>query len=280
MKLKMRKLIFIFVLCFTTGRNVLSTEAKELDSSYYYNQLNSTEQKIYHALDASKENFLSGQKEIYLEMCPDQKEGYLYAFDMWQRATKAFAYDNPEVEIWFHHYKKSHEYMGNNVYLHLTLATPLSSNIREQPQELEKEASKFVATLSGTDTEKLVQIHHWLLTEASYDGSLQFPNIENPYGAIVQGKAICSGFAYAFKYTAELAGLDVIYVTGKFYDSETCMFMPHAWNVVCIDGTYSIVDVTLDLPRKKGEDVKETYLFSPINDGKHFIDKHYFKYPF
>ena len=81
------------------------------------------------------------------------------------------------------------------------------------------------------------------------------------YGALINGKCVCAGYAAAFKLLADEAGLHAIVVTGILEGS-----LSHAWNKVCIDGEWEIVDVTnndneclfnalLNLPNYAGDKV-------------------------
>lgn len=60
------------------------------------------------------------------------------------------------------------------------------------------------------------------------------------YGAIVNGSAICTGYAAAFQYLCGLLDVYSIYVEG-FAGANG---IGHAWNMVYIDGAYYHVDVT------------------------------------
>ena len=58
------------------------------------------------------------------------------------------------------------------------------------------------------------------------------------YGALINGRCVCSGYAAAFQLLAEAAGMESIVVTG-ILDG-----LPHAWNKVKLDGEWRVVDVT------------------------------------
>jgi len=60
------------------------------------------------------------------------------------------------------------------------------------------------------------------------------------YGAIVNGSAICTGYAAAFQYLCGLLDVYSIYVEGFITTND----IGHAWNMVYIDGAYYHVDVT------------------------------------
>lgn len=89
--------------------------------------------------------------------------------------------------------------------------------------------------------------HDALIEMVSY--SVEDDSDYTPYGAILYGKAACEGYAEAFTLMMRLTGIPCSVVGGTGYsDGEQ---EPHAWNIVCIDGVYTLVDVTwddLDIP--------------------------------
>jgi transglutaminase/protease-like cytokinesis protein 3 len=62
------------------------------------------------------------------------------------------------------------------------------------------------------------------------------------YAALVQGQAVCQGYAAAAYRLLREAGVSVRILTGTA--GEQAEF--HAWNLVCIDGLYYNLDVTWD----------------------------------
>ena len=94
----------------------------------------------------------------------------------------------------------------------------------------------------------------------------------NAYGALIDGKCVCAGYAAAFKLLAQEAGLEAIVVTG-YLDGN----LAHAWNKVKIDDEWQIVDVTnnddeyffnalLNLPSSVGDRVL-------VEDKEYMLDK-------
>lgn len=253
---------------------------------YYYNQLNEVERKIYHNLLLSKESFLNN-KEVVFPIQPydknNKQQDHLYYSTLIMRTVKAFTYDNPEVSIWFGNYDTGYFQTKDYTYISLEpkapndLNTNLNPNtIREGICEFERISSEFVQTLSGTDVEKLTAIHNWLLERCQYDYSYMLPDTKTVYGTIVERRSICSGFAASYKYLADLAGLQVLYVTGDLYDAEKGKRLPHAWNIVYVNQQYYMVDVTMDSGCINNN---FTFLLTPINNNTHYIDNYYFKYP-
>lgn len=81
---------------------------------------------------------------------------------------------------------------------------------------------------------------------------------QEAYGALVDGSAVCTGYAHAFAAMAQQAGLDDVVVTGLAWDGLTNG--GHAWNKVRIDGQWLAVDATWGDQGASGD---PTYLLMP-----------------
>ena len=127
---------------------------------------------------------------------------------------------------------------------------------------------------ADSDAEKATLIHHYIVTQAAYDtqaadaievGS-EIPIVQRSqeaYGILVEGTAVCGGYAMAFTAMAELAGLDAVTVTGT--DSTSTLTADHAWNKVLIDGRWMLVDTTWDDPDRGPQHISTDYLL--VADG-------------
>lgn len=126
---------------------------------------------------------------------------------------------------------------------------------KEQLDEANKKTDEIINNLiSENDTyyEKLHKIYSYLIENTKYDFETykimisdglhteeQVRKIElvsSAYGALINGKAICTGLSKAFHMLAKKAGIYVLYV-----ESNT---MAHAWNVVWLDNEYYVIDIT------------------------------------
>lgn len=70
----------------------------------------------------------------------------------------------------------------------------------------------------------------------------QYPDAYESYGALVNGKAVCEGYAKAFKLLCDRAGIPCVLVGGKANGGD------HMWNYVMIGNTWYLVDLTFDDP--------------------------------
>ena len=87
------------------------------------------------------------------------------------------------------------------------------------------------------DYEKLKYFHDYIILNC--ESSTDDPYADTIYGALVKGKALCEGYAKAFSYLCNLAGIENVIVTGG-------TDVPHMWNMVKLGGNWYHVDVTWD----------------------------------
>lgn len=103
-------------------------------------------------------------------------------------------------------------------------------------------------TADMSDYEKELYLHDYLVKHVSYTDTGY--NSHTAYGALVEGKAVCEGYARAFQHLLMLVGIPSFVVSGRSFTED------HAWNLVKIDGAYYYVDVTWD---DKGDESSYAY---------------------
>lgn len=102
-----------------------------------------------------------------------------------------------------------------------------------------------------TQVQKALALHEYLVGQADYDyygystsdagGTSNYGfNSFNAYGALVDHLTVCDGFAKAYKYLCNEAGLECYYTDSR----DTT----HAWNTIVLDGEAYDVDLTCDNP--------------------------------
>ncbi len=94
-----------------------------------------------------------------------------------------------------------------------------------------------------TDYEKELAIHDYIVANCSYgqeEDSQEYAF--RAYGVLVQGKAVCNGYAEAMSLLLSCVGVENEIMTGEA-DGEL-----HAWNRVLLDGEWYQVDATWDDP--------------------------------
>lgn len=103
-----------------------------------------------------------------------------------------------------------------------------------------------------TDYAKELAIHDWIVEWANYDEEAASnapdaqpdPDNDNPYGLLINHKAICKGFTYTFQLFMDMLNIECITVEGNAWRGTE----PHAWNMVLLDDDWYCVDVTWDDP--------------------------------
>lgn len=104
-----------------------------------------------------------------------------------------------------------------------------------------------------SEYEKELYLHDKLAEHVTYiDGT----NAHNAYGALVEGKAVCDGYAEALQYLLQRAGIQSFIAIGASVNPSTGTSEGHAWNLVRIEGAYYHTDLTWD---DQGEDLFHAY---------------------
>ena len=109
-----------------------------------------------------------------------------------------------------------------------------------------------------SDFEKEMQIIKYLVATTTYAEEEEYnptPGINDSYkayGALVNHRATCSGYAKAFDLLAKSIGLSSTIVTGIAKNSGG-IEAPHAWNQIYLDGDWYNVDVTWEDPKTNVE---------------------------
>ena len=96
---------------------------------------------------------------------------------------------------------------------------------------------------SGNDFEREEYINNYIIDNCRYDEEAAENNDvqgneNDAYGALVDGKAVCEGYARAFQLLCNKANIDCVLLSGTA-DSDN-----HAWNGVKISGDWYQIDVT------------------------------------
>jgi len=104
--------------------------------------------------------------------------------------------------------------------------------------------SDIVDAAAGmSDVEKERYVHDWLAEHVVYD--MEAFDAQNAYSAIVDGRAVCAGYAMAFQYLMHRLNVPCWFCEGQSLDPESDQ-EKHAWNIVVLDGEPYNVDVTWD----------------------------------
>lgn len=266
------------------------------NKKYFYNQLNSYSKSIYEKISNNKENMKSGTYKLeFGETFNDlleQENGAEFLQDYYQSAVETYLNDNPDV----FYLDPTKMYINiktikkvfcttYDVYIDCGkmpnyLADEFNSKnkILEAEQKIKNEVDKLLAKIdTGTDYDKILMVHDYLVNNCSFDESLQKNNIYNLYGAIVNKEAVCEGYTKAFKYIMDKIGIECVMIIGTATNSEK-VTESHAWNYINLNNKWYAIDVTWDDPIVRGHgylgnDIKYKYFLK----GSKVMDKDHFK---
>ena len=235
-------------------------------TKYLYNQLDKTAKIIYSKLYQNKDNLKTGTYTIefgnaFSELL-SQDGGDAELQKQYQSAIEALIYENPDMFYidatdMYINIEKITKITGTkyNVYInsgdkenYLSDGFFTKADVDMRVQEIEQERDKIVTMVNGkSDYEKIKIIHDYLIDSIEYETSISENNIYNIYGALIEKKCVCEGYAKAYQYLLNEIGIDNVIVIGIATNSRNDT-ENHAWNYVKLNGNWYAIDVTWDDP--------------------------------
>lgn len=135
-------------------------------------------------------------------------------------------------------------------------------------KELEKKAMNIVAgniAKNMPDYMKVFAIHNYIVDNCTYAKDYEInqnPLYYTPYGALVNGRAVCDGYASATKLLLNLCEIENIKVVGNSKG------VGHAWNLVKLGNDFYNLDTTWDDPVTTDNSNVKRYDYYNITDEK------------
>lgn len=120
-----------------------------------------------------------------------------------------------------------------------------TDEVRQMRDEIEAQGKKIVRDLGlggKSDYEIVAAIDQYLCDTVYYPDAPYITNDFNPYGAMLEGRAVCEGYARSVKILCELCNVDCYFVTG--YCDNDPVNGGHAWNLVNVDSKWYQLDTT------------------------------------
>lgn len=219
-----------------------------------YNGIENMEEKIQIDVPLPSNEVMMNQDKlnVYLDKFFDS---------VWYPAWEAYTNDHPE-QFWWAYVQKGNNQVSPFISANFSIDTidteeikliirpHYDSELYSKKAEFENEVKKLLYGLTSNTDEYTREkvIHDRLLAKTTY---IQAEHSSCAYGAIVDGKAVCEGYARAFQYLLMRAGIFSHTVTGLAVDYEASegdniVSTSHAWNLVKIHGNYYYVDATWD----------------------------------
>ena len=137
---------------------------------------------------------------------------------------------------------------------------------RDRYQKATKKLDEVIKSLNldgKSDYDKFKAVTNWIVSNVRYDEDNETKYQHDLTGVVLDGLAVCDGYAGTFYYIANAVGLNALFEDGITNSNR----IRHAWNLVQIDGTYYYVDPTNAYFKEDGEPGRELllgqkYLFS------------------
>lgn len=209
-------------------------EAEAATHDLYYS-LNENEQEVYEAI----ENFLEygGPETVRLKAKSKPNSA------QFERIENVYTNDNPYTGYLSNYINITwiRDEEDGTYYIHFDQVRDYQADYLAMRAEVQR----IAGNLTGSDWDKIKVFHDYLCDKVEYD--LDADVCRTPYAALINGRAVCVGYAHAFQALCKEAGIHCYLVRGQGLDKEGNYNGAHRWNVVQIDdGDWYEMDVTWD----------------------------------
>ena len=222
----------------------------------YADQLSPNEKAVYDAVVAAR----VGEHEFvvtFAEMievtkgkAPDkEKQDEVSALISYTLSNALFAawLDTPSLfwlETGNYSYSYNIEPHPDDVYRvkDVTLKVELKEAYAENPDHMKYQLDTLLEGLSlrgANDVKTIENINRYLCNKITYTDTEYRESI---YGALINGKCVCEGYAHAFQLLCQKYGIVCTSIVGDGVTEEGSE--GHMWNAVLLDGKWYAVDVT------------------------------------
>lgn len=240
----------------------------DTNNNYYYTQLDDDiSKRIYNELSKNisnlkKENYIIDFSTEFNTLL-NTPSGQYKLNKSFQSALDAFFYDHPElfyIDITKISLKTEYNKFGPITTYKVSLSPTSGTNYLSDNFKTEQEVNIAISKIENiknnlikklnnkNDYDNILAVHDTLVKSLEYYSAEEtVNNTHNIYGAFVEKKAVCDGYAKAFKYILDSVGIECILVNGKATNS-TGKTESHMWNYVKLKNNWYAVDVTWDDP--------------------------------
>ena len=226
--------------------------AEEIHRNYYrqFERLNEQQQYIYRVLYAAANQMIEGWFRLDVNSKNNSRDIAL--------AFQALSNDHPEM-FWL-----PYNYLLRKTNSATQFAFSYQKNGRDYDylisaeerdgmcRALEKKAAEILAECPEDPFKAEVYLHDRLCKIITYDDHSDNSMVYTAYGALVEGKAVCEGYARAMQYLCQRSGIPCTLVIGE-YGGEG-----HMWNLIQLDDEWYHLDITWD----DSDDISRYYFFN------------------
>ncbi len=128
-------------------------------------------------------------------------------------------------------------------------------DLAKAKKALNDKVNELTGGLNGKSDYEISKILHDRVAQSVEYGYT--PNDQTAYGALVEGRAVCAGYARAYQLLMSKMGIPVWIVRGQSVNPTTGNPENHAWNMAKLDGEWYYTDVTWD---DQGQKIYYAYL--------------------
>lgn len=246
------------------GSQIDTEDVKETLQGSLYDSLSETEQEYYAHLCTAVEKFTD--EAMFTFETPEERQEMMETFwggeimangmtkggqwmvrDVMYEQAQYFWVDSNSMTYAVKDYPDKDRYLLIAKFSYLMDKETAMAEQERFDSRVEEIVSQ--ARAAGDTFDQIRYVHDYLCEHVDYDqelyesGELNTPTI-TAYGALMEGKTICSGYAMAFSLLLRELGYDV----GVEFNSygKISLFEGHVWNYVQLDGEYYYFDVTWD----------------------------------
>ena len=137
---------------------------------------------------------------------------------------------------------------------------------------------EIVRNAEGSDYQRVKYVHDWLTDNIQYDETYNLSNTRNIYGALIEKKVVCEGYAKTFKLLMDELNIPCILISGTAINSNGEK-ENHMWNYIELNGVWYSMDITWDDPilLYDGEISKESK-YKYFCQGDNINENHFISY--
>lgn len=212
-------------------------------TEYYYSKLNTKAQMFYRKLVSYFNNGEASVKAPLFMSTEDVAD-----------IVKAVSYDHPELfYVDFRHLSFLKIPAGIVYQARYRIPSSMRPSIIAN---IEKKLTSVIDSLNAlemrSELEKFRAIHNYLVKNTNYNFAAarnpdSYPSAYSIEGVLLERQAVCEGISKAFKLICDRLSINALIAYGVSSLDGIGADMPHAWNIVEINGEYSHIDVTWDI---------------------------------
>ena len=194
---------------------------------YFSGKLTTTGQTTYNLLVDAAKNF---RTEVRIPTISSEEK---------QNVLNAIYWEHPEL---FYFTDKNLTYVTHETESTATITYPNLAETKQKVSQFNSAVNNFLAGApkNGTALQKELYVHDKLVRDTTYK-----LNTGTAYNSLVEHVGNCNAYSYAFSYLLNQLGVPTRVIRGT---TNTSRDAKHMWNVVTLDGTEYMVDVTWDDP--------------------------------